>query len=138
MLQILNGVLKSVCTIAIRFTTLDLQHTVESFLFVRVNLYGYPDNFRDPNFIIFLVCEDYLEIKPMFKIAMLTFIISLKYKRHKKKTANLRSETFGTKRMVLFLENLIKIYQSLLIYKKKYFEIISMAITLCCNSDAAR
>lgn len=55
-----------------------------------------------------------------------------------KKTANLRSETFGTKRMVLFLENIIKIYQSILIYKKNYFEIISMAITLCCNSHAAR
>lgn len=55
-----------------------------------------------------------------------------------KKTANLRSETFGTKRMVLFLENIVKIYQSILIYKKNYFEIISMAIRLCCNSHAAR
>lgn len=35
-----------------------------------------------------------------------------------KKTVNLRSETFGTKRIVLLLENLIKIYQSILIYKK--------------------
>lgn len=35
-----------------------------------------------------------------------------------KKTVNLRSETFGTKRTVLLLENLIKIYQSILIYKK--------------------
>lgn len=40
------------------------------------------------------------------------------------KTVNLRSETFGTKLMVLLLENLIKIYQSILIYKKNYFEIV--------------